>query len=76
MSYVADSELAMRCPYCFIGLDFRPMIAYRDGRFVCRDCGHTVLAGISGYKCLCRDCTRVVRARRLAKVDETKHGKS
>jgi hypothetical protein len=37
-----DTTLTIRCPYCMAGIDFRPMIAHKDGRFVCRDCAHTV----------------------------------
>ncbi len=33
-----DTILTIRCPHCMAGTDFRPMIAYKDGRFVCRDC--------------------------------------
>jgi Zn finger protein HypA/HybF involved in hydrogenase expression len=36
----------------------RPMIAYKDGRFVCRDCAHTVRPGVPEYKCTCRPCLR------------------
>jgi hypothetical protein len=35
--------------YCMAGLDFRPMIAHKDGRFVCRDCAHTVRPGVPDY---------------------------
>jgi len=51
-----DSTLVIRCPYCFVGIEFRPMIAYKDGRFVCRDCAHTVRPGVPEYKCTCRLC--------------------
>jgi hypothetical protein len=37
-----DTILTIRCRYCMAGIDFRPMIAHKDGRFVCRDCAHTV----------------------------------
>jgi hypothetical protein len=32
------------------------MIAYKDGRFVCRDCAHTVRPGVAEYRCTCRPC--------------------
>jgi hypothetical protein len=38
------------------GIDFRPMIAHKDGRLVCRDCAHTVRPGTTEYKCTCRRC--------------------
>jgi len=31
------------------GIDFSTMIAHEDGRFVCRDCAHTVRPGITEY---------------------------
>jgi hypothetical protein len=56
-SYVpADTTLVIRCPHCLIGIEFRPMIAYKDGRFVCRDCAHTVHPGMPAYRCICRNC--------------------
>jgi hypothetical protein len=41
-----DTTLTIRCPYCMAGIEFRPMIAYKDGRFVCRDCAHTMRPGV------------------------------
>ena len=46
-----DTILTIRCPYCMAGIDFRPMIAHKDGRFVCRDCAHTVRPGVPDYRC-------------------------
>lgn len=43
------------------GIDFRPMIAHKDGRFVCRDCAHTVRPGVPDYRCTCRPCMRLSR---------------
>ncbi len=34
MSTLTDTTLTIRCPYCVIGIEFRPMISYKDGRFV------------------------------------------
>ena len=53
-----DTTLVIRCPHCKVGTEFRPMIAFKDGRFVCRDCAHTVRPGIPEYKCTCRPCLR------------------
>jgi hypothetical protein len=60
---VTDSILIIRCPHCMAGIDFRSMIAYKDGRFVCRDCAHTVRAGVADYRCTCRPCLRLSRKR-------------
>lgn len=56
MSTVTDTTLVILCPYCVVGIESRPMIAYRDGRFVCRDCAHTVRPGVAEYQCTCRTC--------------------
>ncbi len=56
-----DTTLIIRCPYCVVGIEFRPMIAYKDGRFVCRDCAHTVRPGVSEYRCSCRPCLTLMR---------------
>lgn len=56
-----DTELVIRCPHCLLGVEFRPMIAYEDGRFVCRDCAHTVRPGVPEYRCTCRPCLRGAR---------------
>jgi hypothetical protein len=61
MAILTDTTIAIRCPYCMVGIECRPMIAHKDGRFVCRDCAHTVRPGIPSYKCLCRPCLRMAR---------------
>jgi hypothetical protein len=42
MPTLTDTTLIIRCLYCFAGVEFRSMIARKDGRYVCRDCAHTV----------------------------------
>jgi hypothetical protein len=61
MPTLTDATLIIRCPHCMAGIDFRSMIAYKDGRFVCRDCAHTVRPGVPEYKCTCRPCLRLSR---------------
>ena len=61
MSSLTDTILIVRCPYCMAGFDFRSMIAHKDGRFVCRDCAHTVRPGMPEYRCTCRPCLRLWR---------------
>lgn len=58
-----DTILNIYCPNCFVGIEFRPMIAYKDGRFVCRDCAHTVRPGVPQYRCTCRPCLTAGRER-------------
>jgi hypothetical protein len=60
MPTLTDTTLVIRCPYCIVGIDFRPLIAYKDGRFVCRDCAHTVRPGVPEYRCTCRACLRTI----------------
>ena len=59
MTTLTDTILTIRCPYCKVGTEFSPMIAYKDGRFVCRDCAHTVIPGVPDYVCTCRPCLRL-----------------
>jgi hypothetical protein len=56
-----DTTLVIRCPHCLVGIECRPMIAYKDGRFVCRDCAHAVRPGVPEYRCSCRPCLRIAR---------------
>ena len=55
-----DTMLTIRCRYCIAGIDFRPMIAHKDGRFVWRDCAHTLRPGVPDSTCSCRPCLRAV----------------
>jgi ribosomal protein S27AE len=54
-----DTKLVIRCPYCILGLDFRPMAAHKDGRFVCEKCGHAVHPEEAAYLCSCCRCLRL-----------------
>jgi hypothetical protein len=56
---LTDTTLVIGCRHCRAGIDFRAMIAYKDGRFVCRDRCHTVRPGDSEYRCTCRSCLRL-----------------
>ncbi len=56
-----DTILTIRCPHCVAGIDFSPMIAHKDGRFVCRNCAHTLRPGVREYMCTCRPCLRLLR---------------
>ena len=53
------TQPVVRCPYCALGEEFRPMVAHVDGRFICSKCGHT--AGPKGkfYECRCFKCVRL-----------------
>jgi len=61
MGTATDALMVVRCLYCLNGIDFRTMTAHKDGRFVCRNCAHTVRPGVPEYKCTCRTCLRLSR---------------
>jgi len=56
------SDEIVRCPYCVLGSEFRPMSPRSDGFFVCGICGHTATPVDSYAKCLCPRCRRMNRA--------------
>ena len=62
MGIATDTLMIVRCPYCKAGIDLRPMVAYVDRRFVCRDCAHTVRPGVPDYRCTCRRCLALLAA--------------
>jgi hypothetical protein len=51
MGTATDTLMVVRYPYCMAGIEFSPMIAYKDGRFVCCDCAHTLRPGVDEYRC-------------------------
>jgi hypothetical protein len=61
MGTAKDTLMVVRCLHCLTGIEFIPMIAYKDGRFVCRNCAHTVRPGVPEYRCTCRACLRLSR---------------
>jgi DNA-directed RNA polymerase subunit RPC12/RpoP len=58
-------EGTVRCPYCVSGLEFRPMVAHIDGRYICNKCGHTTHVNDGEYECRCPNCRKLVPARAL-----------
>ena len=56
------SDEIIRCPYCVLGSEFRPMSPRSKGFFVCGTCGHTAVPDESYAKCLCPRCRRMNRA--------------
>jgi len=55
-------EQIVRCPYCILGDDFRPMLPKPGGWFICQKCGHTAQPGDPDFKCFCQKCGGLVRA--------------
>jgi len=50
------AEPIVRCLYCVLGNEFRPMIERSEGWFICQSCGHTAMPLRPGYACLCQKC--------------------
>jgi hypothetical protein len=56
-----DTIMVVRCPYCVGAGEFIPMLAYKDGRFVCVWCAHTVRTDNPAYHCTCRRCIELAK---------------
>jgi len=51
------SEEIVRCPYCVLGSEFRPMLQRSRKRwFVCVSCGHVSMPNDPYLKCSCSRC--------------------
>lgn len=53
----------VRCPYCVLGLEFLPMVAHVDGRYICGKCGHIAYPDDAAYVCRCPKCLELAVAR-------------
>ena len=49
-------EQIVRCPYCVLGDQFRPMLSRPGGWFICHKCGHTAISEKPEFKCFCQKC--------------------
>ena len=56
------TKRAVRCPYCVLGYEFRPMQPKPEGWFLCARCGHTTMPGKADCKCSCQKCAQLQRA--------------
>lgn len=56
-----DSQI-VRCPYCILGDDFRPMLHKPEGWFICQKCGHASIPGDQQFTCNCENCEDLKRA--------------
>lgn len=52
----------VRCPYCVLGDEFRPMIRHVDERYICNKCGHVTRPNDSNFKCCCTKCAQLSKA--------------
>jgi len=58
----------VRCPYCVLGNEFRPMFqptsrstVRRSKKFVCINCGHATTPDAPYAKCACPKCQELSR---------------
>ena len=50
------TQKVVRCPYCVLGVQLRPMAPRLDGRFVCEKCGHVSFPEGTNFTCSCYRC--------------------
>jgi hypothetical protein len=55
------AEQIVRCPYCILADDFRPMLRRPDW-FICQQCGHITIPDDPEYRCRCQKCRELNRA--------------
>jgi hypothetical protein len=55
-------DQVVRCPYCVLGDQSRPMVPCLEGWFICQKCGHTANSSKRYYKCFCEKCEELSRA--------------
>jgi hypothetical protein len=51
-------EPILRCAYCRLGNEFRPMIIRAEGWLQCESCGHNAMPLDPEFKCTCASCER------------------
>jgi hypothetical protein len=49
-------EPTVRCPYCILANESRPMVIHVDGTLICGRCGHTARPIDKRYECRCSKC--------------------
>jgi hypothetical protein len=55
------SDEIVRCPYCVLGNEFRPMIRRSKNWFICLSCGHLATPNVLYSKCACSKCQEMNR---------------
>ena len=56
------ADQIVRCPYCVLGDDFRPMLPRSGGWFVCLNCIHIAAPEKPEFNCFCQKCGELNRA--------------
>ena len=46
----------IRCPYCAVGDEFRPMATRAEGWLYCESCGHNAMPLDPEFRCVCSRC--------------------
>jgi hypothetical protein len=49
----------IRCPYCVLGHEFRPLVSQPDRTFLCPKCGHAAEPGDEYFQCSCPKCSEL-----------------
>ena len=55
------TEQIIRCPYCVVGDQFKPMLSRGGGVLVCSKCGHTAIHEKPEFQCSCQKCGELNR---------------
>jgi Zn ribbon nucleic-acid-binding protein len=55
-----SADATVRCPYCVLGDEFRPMLSDEDGQFTCAKCRHTARPADKNYSCRCYKCRDLI----------------
>jgi len=53
------SDEIVRCPYCVLGGEFRPMLRRSKNSFVCLECGHKAAPEQLRSNCTCSKCRKM-----------------
>jgi len=66
------AEPVVRCPYCIVGDEFKPMAINANRRFMCAKCGHLTIPDERNFKCFCWHCAqlRAFEGRRLNRGED------
>jgi hypothetical protein len=56
------ADQIVRCPYCVLGGECRPMLARAEYWFTCQKCGHIAMPWEPEFKCFCQKCSKLSRA--------------
>jgi hypothetical protein len=51
-----QADLIIRCRYCRVGNEFRPMVTRAEGWLQCESCGHNAMPLDPEFKCVCSKC--------------------